>query len=80
MSKEAMTPERIAELREPRWMVTRPELLALLDIADAAMEAKTAMQEFVRKVDAGEARSVKSYAQMKAALARLRKRCGRKNG
>lgn len=43
---------------EPKWgrlFAAAPELLA-------------ACQEFVRKVDAGEAKSTRSYAQMKAAI------------
>lgn len=38
----------------------------------AAPELLAACEEFVRKCDAGEARSVRSYAQMKAAIAKAR--------
>ncbi len=38
----------------------------------AAPELMAACQEFVRKVDAGEAKSTRSYEQMKAALQKAR--------
>ena len=38
----------------------------------AAPDLYAACEEFVRKVDAGEARSTRSYAAMKAALAKAR--------
>lgn len=38
---------------------------------DAAFALLAACKEFVRKVDAGEARSVRSYTQMKAAIGRF---------
>ena len=38
----------------------------------AAPELYAACEEFVRKVECGEARSVRSYAQMKAALSKAR--------
>lgn len=39
-------------------------------LISAAPDLKEACAEFVRKVDAGEARSTKSYNQMKAALSK----------
>lgn len=39
-------------------------------LISAAPELLAACQEFVRKVDAGEARSSRSYAQMKAAISK----------
>lgn len=46
--------------------VVHPDALLIV----AAPELYAACAEFVRKVDCGEAKSVKSYAQMKAALAK----------
>ena len=38
----------------------------------AAPDLLAACEEFVRKVEAGEARSKRSYAQMKAAIAKVK--------
>ena len=53
---------------EPHYFLAPRELAELLDIAEALRDA---CQEFVRKVECGEARSKRSYAEMKAALAKL---------
>jgi hypothetical protein len=49
---------------------TQQECEANINLIAAAPDLLDACQEFVRKVDEGEARSVRSYAQMKAAIAK----------
>jgi hypothetical protein len=51
---------------------TDAEMMANADLLAAAPDLLAACEEFVRKVEAGEARSVRSYAQMTAALAKAR--------
>jgi len=50
--------------------MSRGEREANARLLAASWELLEACKEFVRKVDCGEARSVKSYAQMKAAIAK----------
>lgn len=60
------------ENAEPIAIVTRwgkPDDTRLLA---AAPELLAACEEFVRKVECGEARSTRSYAQMKAAIAKAK--------
>lgn len=49
---------------------TTEETLYLARVFAAGPDLLAACEEFVRKVDAGEARSSRSYAQMKAAIAK----------
>lgn len=55
--------EKIGVLKDAPFVVL-PAPIA----SDAAKDLLAACKEFVRKVEAGEARSVRSYAQMKAAI------------
>lgn len=42
------------------------------NLAEAAVSLLLACEEFVRKVESGEARSRRSYAEMKAAIAKAK--------
>ncbi len=45
--------------------------LVNMQLVAASRDLLDACKEFVRKVEAGEARSIRSYAQMKAAIAKV---------
>ena len=69
-SEQVATEEaRMAE-EERLQQVAREERIRLDRVRKAAPELLEACKEFVRKVECGEARSTRSYAQMKAAIAR----------
>jgi hypothetical protein len=52
------------------YLVAEVDTRQVADLIAAAPDLKEACQEFVRKVEAGEAKSTRSYQQMKAALAK----------
>ena len=52
------------------WDVTKEQGQANARLIAAAPDLYEACKEFVRKVDCGEARSVRSYKQMKSAIAK----------
>jgi hypothetical protein len=64
--------DEIAKVDPARHTIARAESLANARLLAAAPELLAACEEFVRKVDCGEARSKRSYTQMKAAIAKAR--------
>lgn len=54
------------------WEASQEELDANANLISASTELFEACEEFVRKVECGEARSTKSYEQMKKAVAKAK--------
>lgn len=63
---KGQTPGYLAEIRE----LSKGHAIANANLIAAAPELLECCMEFVRKVECGEARSKRSYAQMKAAIAK----------
>ncbi len=60
----------LAQVYNPGNKASDYPLVANAHLMKAAPDLLAACKEFVRKVEAGEARSTKSYAEMKAAIAK----------
>lgn len=75
VSDQRVDGESWIEMRQrtqPERDAAKLEVVATAHLIAAAPELYEACAEFVRKVDAGEARSTKSYRQMQAALSKAR--------